>query len=301
MGTQPLHRPNAPTNSSSVPALAQLPASLLDKLIPGYGTISPLFLDQFGFDISIIVAICCVAFTLMKSFEFLSSRFMGLLIRYGTCSVQVDSDNDPYDWVRNWLSDRGIGNDGCRLEARPSDVISREDGEIVQQARAAVKYEASMGQIRYFWYKSRLFMWVRGRPECSTAGRDATIEGRLYCLSLSPEPIKNLIADAYIHNHEKTKSEIGIRHPYGKHKRRWMDNLWGPPKMKLKRKLESVVLDDEQKANLIADLEEFLESRSWYAERGIPYRRGYVRVTFHLFDLRLHFVEYQRGSMLTEI
>jgi mitochondrial chaperone BCS1 len=42
--------------------------------------------------------------------------------------------------------------------------------------------------------------------------------------------------------------------------------------------METVVLDKEQKAAVLADINEYLHSatNTWYAQRGIPYRRGYL-------------------------
>ena len=40
--------------------------------------------------------------------------------------------------------------------------------------------------------------------------------------------------------------------------------------------MDSIILDHLIKESLIADAQEFLASSSWYASRGIPYRRGYL-------------------------
>lgn len=43
-----------------------------------------------------------------------------------------------------------------------------------------------------------------------------------------------------------------------------------------RRPLSSVVLAPGQAQRIYADVESFMERRQWYAERGIPYRRGYL-------------------------
>lgn len=43
-----------------------------------------------------------------------------------------------------------------------------------------------------------------------------------------------------------------------------------------KRPLDSVILDKGIKETIVADVKEFLGKHSWYADRGIPYRRGYL-------------------------
>lgn len=49
---------------------------------------------------------------------------------------------------------------------------------------------------------------------------------------------------------------------------------FGQPKRK--RSLGSVVLERGVKEKIIKDLQAFLEARTWYLDRGIPYRRGYL-------------------------
>jgi chaperone BCS1 len=43
-----------------------------------------------------------------------------------------------------------------------------------------------------------------------------------------------------------------------------------------KRPLESVVLQEGVKERIVEDVEDFISSSSWYNDRGIPYRRGYL-------------------------
>ena len=43
-----------------------------------------------------------------------------------------------------------------------------------------------------------------------------------------------------------------------------------------KRPLESVILDEGVKERIVEDVRDFLDSGSWYHDRGIPYRRGYL-------------------------
>ncbi|XP_076640012.1 mitochondrial chaperone BCS1 [Colletes latitarsis] len=49
---------------------------------------------------------------------------------------------------------------------------------------------------------------------------------------------------------------------------------FGHPKKR--RPLESVVLDTGIAEKIISDCREFIENPSWYSDRGIPYRRGYL-------------------------
>lgn len=49
---------------------------------------------------------------------------------------------------------------------------------------------------------------------------------------------------------------------------------FGEPRRR--REFETVILDDNIAENILADVNEFLNSRQWYSKRGVPYRRGYL-------------------------
>lgn len=49
---------------------------------------------------------------------------------------------------------------------------------------------------------------------------------------------------------------------------------FGNPRQK--RPLESVILDEGVKERIVADVQDFMHSEKWYADRGVPYRRGYL-------------------------
>lgn len=45
------------------------------------------------------------------------------------------------------------------------------------------------------------------------------------------------------------------------------------------RPLDTIVMDPKLKNYIVEDAQEFFASESWYAERGLPFRRG-VRLLF---------------------
>lgn len=51
-------------------------------------------------------------------------------------------------------------------------------------------------------------------------------------------------------------------------------DYWRVVARKAKRSLFSVVMPREQRDRIVDDIAQFRDSRAWYAERGIPYRRG---------------------------
>lgn len=54
-------------------------------------------------------------------------------------------------------------------------------------------------------------------------------------------------------------------------------NDWAPfGEPRRRRQFESVILDSNIADRIYNDVQEFLTSREWYSQRGVPYRRGYL-------------------------
>jgi len=58
------------------------------------------------------------------------------------------------------------------------------------------------------------------------------------------------------------------------------DNQWRLTASHPKRLLNSIILDSGVKEDLLHDARDFLDSKKWYSERGIPFRRGYLLVSY---------------------
>lgn len=55
-------------------------------------------------------------------------------------------------------------------------------------------------------------------------------------------------------------------------------NGWRELGTRPKRPLNSIILDPGIIDLVIEDVQDFLDSKEWYADRGIPFRRGYLLV-----------------------
>ena len=56
-------------------------------------------------------------------------------------------------------------------------------------------------------------------------------------------------------------------------------NEWRLIASRPKRPLSSIVLDVGIKEKILDDAKDFLNSKKWYSDRGIPFRRGYLLVS----------------------
>jgi hypothetical protein len=70
-------------------------------------------------------------------------------------------------------------------------------------------------------------------------------------------------------------------------------NRWRQIASRPKRPLKSIVLDAGVKELLLDDAHDFLDSKAWYSDRGIPFRRGYLLVCI------IHFANCHSADFLT--
>jgi mitochondrial chaperone BCS1 len=273
--------------------------NILDTFIPGYTLISRLVWETIGLDLSRIVPVLIFGFALIKSIDYIYNQSIRFLIRFATCSVSIDSDADAYFSLMDWLADHSIGKKSSDLIALPlrrPDAYQALAGGLTLDPHSSLmpspdskrnkksqQYEPVLESFQPFWHKGRLFVWFRRRErrQLSTGSYDmptSLIQGKLFCFSRTTAPLKELIEEASSSYDRKRASKTRIRRPAHKQQRNENGNLWKTVALRPSRPLDTVVLDQEQKDNLVADIREYLRpaTRRWYAQRGIPYRRGYV-------------------------
>jgi chaperone BCS1 len=125
---------------------------------------------------------------------------------------------------------------------------------------------------KYFTHSGNLFNWCSNqRPSIVGGNLDRFIIIR--CFGRSTKPIKDLLHEikgfSLTNEHKTTEVYRSSLQSEGQ---------WLRQSIKPSRPMCTVSLDEQQKAQIILDLNEYLQplTARWYATRGIPYRRGYL-------------------------
>lgn len=116
--------------------------------------------------------------------------------------------------------------------------------------------------IHFFWYHYRLFWFHKTRLESSGTTMEKyeiTIRGLTRNQKLYHQMIEEF-------RYRIKANTITVS--------AWEHDKWGEPTPITKRQLETVIMNRELKADLIADIERFYASREWYEKRGLPYKRA---------------------------
>lgn len=286
----------SPENNTT--SLTHLPANLLEALIPGYSIISGFLQDVLGFDITLVVSVFAFFFGLYTAVKFIWRHAYAQFEEYFMSFISVDSDDDIYDHVMKWLQGQKIVQNSRSLVAKTSQQsiwdLQGEDGEIKAldnhvllnfsnwDAKVPPEFQPYFGNHRFF-HKGRYFEFRRATKPVLHQGwagsifqNDETIT--LYCVGRSTQPIKDLLMECRDQYLITRKANTVVRRPATKEHRNRGRTVWNTVAKRPSRPLDTVVLDNLQKQSLLADINEYLHPSSprWYANRGIPYRRGYL-------------------------
>ncbi|KAL8872148.1 MAG: hypothetical protein Q9174_002170 [Haloplaca sp. 1 TL-2023] len=291
-------RADLPSDNATA-SITQLPANILDAFIPGYPVISGFVRDVFGFDISIVVSLSLLVFGLFTSLKFTWQHTYSWFKEYFTSFISIESDDDIFEHVMDWLAEQKISKKSRTLMAKTGresawDSLPGEEIDVMADAgqllnfsnwdaKVPPTFQPYFGTHR-FWHNGRYFEFSRSKHEVmgtswgggSVLREDESI--RLTCIGRSTQPIKALIKEARDHYLEKEKTSTVVRRPAPKEMRGRGRNVWNRVASRPSRPIETVVLDHGEKDRLLSDINEYLHPKTavWYANRGIPYRRGYL-------------------------
>ncbi|TFK48574.1 P-loop containing nucleoside triphosphate hydrolase protein [Heliocybe sulcata] len=181
-------------------------------------------------------------------------------------------EGDPaFDWMMVWLaqhsawrrarnveiSTRGVKDGRCVSDDDASDTGSRK-----------FSYLPSISDQHWMWYKGRLLTVCRSKESTGYYGRQEE-ELVIRILTWDHKILNTLMCEAQGMWKEGQSGQIGI-HASDSY------NDWRHVASRPKRPLKSIVLEPGVKEDILEDALEFLESKEWYNDRGIPFRRGYM-------------------------
>lgn len=185
-------------------------------------------------------------------------------------TVDLEEGDDSYDWMMVWLSQHpawtkarklAISTSSFGLES-PVDSYGNEK-PISRKVRFVTAYDYMFA----LWHKRRYIRVMRSKAEGMSY--HATRSLHLSIFGGTQQIIQDIVAEAK-ECWEKAKAEhISV---YASDAR----NEWRLITSRPKRPLASIILDSGVKEAILEDALDFLDSKEWYSERGIPFRRGYL-------------------------
>lgn len=190
------------------------------------------------------------------------------LRRRFSVTVEVLNSDPVFGWVEEWLDEHPYSKRATRLTVSTKAALGED-------AARPVIFTPAPGN-HFFIYKRRLVWLNRERGVGSSGGDkeggDFGVRQRetmtIRIIGRGQDIARQLIEDARAAAMKATRKQSEL----------YVSTMWYWNKIGViaPRALDSVVLPDGMAERITADVTEFLDSRAWYTERGIPYRRGYL-------------------------
>uniref|UniRef100_A0A915AYD2 Mitochondrial chaperone BCS1 n=2 Tax=Parascaris univalens TaxID=6257 RepID=A0A915AYD2_PARUN len=180
-------------------------------------------------------------------------------------SLEINNEDAAYPWLLNYINRHSVRQ--TRHLSVHTAVRQAESGRTL----TTFSYLPSHG-MHYFLHNYR-WIQVERQREKQTIQRNGyrtpfeTVT--LTTVGVDVQFLKNILDRATAEALAEVETGLVVYQAVGPDWRRF-----GAPRRK--RPLASVVLDDRLSDEIHDDFSEFCSSAQWYAERGVPYRRGYL-------------------------
>lgn len=273
------------TNSSSDTKLDQL-----DVLLPGFSSpIVSMILKYLHIDVSYFLPLIGIISFLGFAWQYLG-QYIWSQLEWFISTVEIRVDDEIYEVIKSWVASQPFAQKSHRFVVNTSGFNSRrywdplywrheeDEGDSEDDTeRQTLHYTPAPGN-HYFWYKRRLLVFRRNANK-EKAGYTSTTEREeisISCLGRNPWVLKQLLLEAQAQYLRRDDDKTLIYRGAMRHA--WGDPTWQRSLVRACRPFETVILSQKIKDEIVEDIEEYINpaTRRWYANRGIPYRRGYL-------------------------
>lgn len=259
--------------------------------------------SRIGLDPTIFLSLLGFVWAFNRIWRQIFTAVYRFVADYFVSSIHIASSDEIYLHMMKWLASQPHLVNSRALTAETlsktawededeADVLATRisaDGEGVylnfsnQEAKMPPRFVPALG-VHGFWFEGSYFRLQRKQESFleDSPGGSQTFKDRenlvVSCLGRSPEPIKRVLRRAKEEYHNDHYAKTIVKRPSPQGSRRFGRNAWTQVAQRPVRPMKTVVLDSKQKVQLLADINEYLHPATprWYANRGIPLRRGYL-------------------------
>jgi chaperone BCS1 len=181
--------------------------------------------------------------------RFIAQRTWRLLRLRFTYQLQVQSHEPAYPWVLKWLGTN-------------HNLLARSRSFRVHVTDRWYAYPGD--GFHFTFYKGTPLILFKRTEDGNQFHPRETIT--LMTIERSRNALNQLLMD--LEKLENNRDRVNVLS--------WSNGGWILAARKAPRSIDTVVLPREMKEYLVNDMQNFLDSKKWYLDRGIPYKRGYL-------------------------
>ncbi len=274
------------------PRTAKSSTRIFETYVPGYDVISELSMSILGIKADAFLSVGLFLYIAWMTFMIASKNIWALAQRYFLPTIVIGSYDDLYFGVLDYLIEQRMFESSRSLIARTTTRVPRDDWNKVKsnidpnskfdlndwKLGIPLTYEPDY-QTYFCWHDGKPFWIGRSKEQFSLLeGSAREFNIILKCFGWSTKPIKDLIQRSRERECRMQEAYTEIRLPLDKKQRTGLRAPWAGKISRRSRPMDTVILNADQKSRIQRDIAEFLHpnTRRWYYDRGIPYRRGHL-------------------------
>ncbi|KAG2125305.1 hypothetical protein DEU56DRAFT_974111 [Suillus clintonianus] len=190
-------------------------------------------------------------------------------------TASFEDYDESYKWMMVWLSKQPAWKNVRNVNISASSFgegylgnLSPSEDELNPSGMPKVSYLPAASGSYTLWYKYRWMQVTRiSETVPGWGGRKDTLN--ISILTRNHDILNAILQDAKNAYQDAQSSSITVYVSDS-------SNSWRELATRRKRPLDSIILDPGIRELVVEDAQDFLASKRWYAERGIPFRRGYL-------------------------
>ncbi|KAK1690428.1 mitochondrial chaperone bcs1 [Colletotrichum godetiae] len=242
--------------------------SIVDIFFPGFTGATAALRQLLDGNLDSYAGLLCICGLLVFCGKLLSRTVGGFVGTYLTSKTDVYDPDEAYDMLESWVSVQDFSRNAisslARVDSRPGRAVSLVDSDIVD--KKPLRF-TPWGERLSFWYKGHRLTLQCTQNESSLFPRKSMT---ISCIGRSSKVLRDLMNECRLEYLKRSEGKTSIFEHH--------NNGWKKTTTRDVRPIETVIMNEELKQILLEDVRSFLdpEARSWYANRGLPYRRGYL-------------------------
>ncbi|GAP87020.2 putative mitochondrial chaperone bcs1 [Rosellinia necatrix] len=285
----------ASIHNAASPTAPPTQLAVLDWFFPGFSVFAGIVQRYLHVDLNLYIPLFILIGALIVCWNYATQYLWDQVENYFMSVVDIRTDDEIYNILMAWVATQRFSQ-GARRFIVNTNLSSRSwnmwrwddndeededeygDGQSAEKKKKkALSYTPSFGS-HYFWYKGQLLLFRRtaNREQNSNMLVSEREEISISCFGRNPWVLKELLLEARekfnLKNEQKTQIYRGATRGMSS------EPSWQRCMSRASRPFSTVILNEKTKQELVDDVTDYLNpaTQRWYANRGIPYRRGYL-------------------------
>ncbi|KAG0644415.1 P-loop containing nucleoside triphosphate hydrolase protein [Tuber brumale] len=252
---------------------------------------------SLGIDMNTATAAVMISTVLITCYNLGYSTITALIDRYYSASVRINSEDTLFRDFFIWLSEEQAADldlsrilNARKVASDPANADNSGSGGQLSEEFYGGRYRPRGKQVYRVQYLpaagSRYFLDYRGRKirivmeeiKDSIMMHGVPQRKIVWLRSYGRDPgiLKEMLEEVLRKSNARDQGKTIVFHATADP--RGMPPRWERALSRPNRSMETVVLERKQKELIVSDIEEYIlpATAKWYANRGLPYRRGYL-------------------------